>query len=81
MAISADAGAQRCTIMIPRRSLVDVCMVSTIQGMKGLSTPKIEGKFSLRASVTGQIVMDEVEVPKTALLPNISGFAVRTMPT
>lgn len=56
-------------------------MVATTQGMNGLSTPKIEGKFSLRASVTGQIVMDEVEVPKTALLPNIAGFAVRTMPT
>ena len=46
------------------------------QGMKGLSTPKIDGKFSLRASVTGQIVMEDVEVPAANLLPNISGFAV-----
>lgn len=34
------------------------------RGMKGLSTPKIEGKFSLRASITGEIVMDEVFVPE-----------------
>ena len=44
------------------------------KGMKGLSAPKIEGKFSLRASVTGQIVMEEVEVPEENLLPNVSGL-------
>lgn len=44
--------------------------------MKGLSTPKIEGKFSLRASVTGMIVMDEVEVPEENLLPKASGLSV-----
>jgi glutaryl-CoA dehydrogenase len=44
------------------------------KGAKGLSTPKIEGKLSLRASVTGQIAMDGVEVPETALLPNVSGL-------
>uniref|UniRef100_A0A3Q3ENA5 Glutaryl-CoA dehydrogenase, mitochondrial n=1 Tax=Labrus bergylta TaxID=56723 RepID=A0A3Q3ENA5_9LABR len=44
------------------------------RGMKGLSTPKIEGKFSLRASATGMIVMDEVEVPEENLLPNASGL-------
>lgn len=44
------------------------------KGMKGLSAPKIEGKFSLRASITGEIVMDNVEVPDTALLPNVSGL-------
>ncbi|RUO63755.1 acyl-CoA dehydrogenase [Pseudidiomarina insulisalsae] len=44
------------------------------QGMKGLSAPKIEGKFSLRASITGEIVMDNVEVPESALLPNVSGL-------
>uniref|UniRef100_A0A8D2ZKL4 Glutaryl-CoA dehydrogenase, mitochondrial n=1 Tax=Scophthalmus maximus TaxID=52904 RepID=A0A8D2ZKL4_SCOMX len=44
------------------------------RGMKGLSTPKIEGKFSLRASATGMIVMDEVEVPEENLLPKISGL-------
>ncbi|MDI3324080.1 acyl-CoA dehydrogenase [Pontibacterium granulatum] len=42
--------------------------------MPGLSTPKIEGKFSLRASVTGEIVMDEVIVPEASLLPNASGL-------
>ena len=41
--------------------------------MKGLSAPKIEGKLSLRASITGEIVMDEVEVPEADLLPNASG--------
>lgn len=45
------------------------------KGMRGLSAPKIGGKLSLRASVTGQIVMDEVEVPESALLPNVSGLA------
>lgn len=44
------------------------------KGMKGLSAPKIEGKLSLRASVTGEIVMDGVEVPDDALLPNVSGL-------
>lgn len=45
------------------------------KGMKGLSAPKIEGKFSLRASITGEIVMDEVFVPEENLLPNISGLS------
>ena len=40
----------------------------------GLSAPKIEGKLSLRASVTGEIVMDNVEVADEALLPNVSGL-------
>jgi glutaryl-CoA dehydrogenase len=40
------------------------------KGMKGLSAPKIEGKFSLRASVTGEVVMDEVFVPEENLLPS-----------
>jgi glutaryl-CoA dehydrogenase len=44
------------------------------KGMKGLSAPKIEGKFSLRASVTGQIVMEDVEIPEENLLPNVSGL-------
>jgi glutaryl-CoA dehydrogenase len=44
------------------------------KGMKGLSAPKIEGKFSLRASVTGEIVMDEVQVPEANLLPNVKGL-------
>ena len=42
--------------------------------MKGLSAPKIEGKFSLRTSVTGQVVMDEVTVPEENILPEISGL-------
>ena len=39
-----------------------------------LSTPKIEGKFSLRASVTGEIVMEDVFVPEENLLPNVQGL-------
>ncbi len=45
------------------------------KGMKGLAAPKIEGKFSLRASITGMIQMDEVFVPTENILPNISGLA------
>src|SRR3954447_15322913 len=44
------------------------------KGLKGLSAPKIEGKFSLRASATGEIVMDEVFVPEGNLLPNVKGL-------
>ena len=44
------------------------------KGMKGLSAPKIEGKFSLRASITGEIVMDDVPVPAENLLPNVTGL-------
>ena len=44
------------------------------KGMKGLSAPKIEGKLSLRASITGEIVMDNVEVGEEALLPNVAGL-------
>jgi glutaryl-CoA dehydrogenase len=43
--------------------------------MEGLRTPKIEGKFSLRASITGEIVMEDVYVPEANLLPNASGLA------
>lgn len=44
------------------------------KGMKGLSAPKIEGKLSLRASVTGEIVLDGVEVGEDALLPHVEGL-------
>jgi glutaryl-CoA dehydrogenase len=44
------------------------------KGMKGLSAPKIEGKLSLRASITGEISMVDVEVGEDALLPNVSGL-------
>jgi glutaryl-CoA dehydrogenase len=44
------------------------------RGMKGLTTPKIEGKFSLRASITGEIAMDEVFVPEANLLPKVKGL-------
>jgi glutaryl-CoA dehydrogenase len=44
------------------------------KGMPGLSAPKIEGKLALRASVTGEIVMDDVFVPEENLLPNVSGL-------
>ncbi|KIC49233.1 acyl-CoA dehydrogenase [Tateyamaria sp. ANG-S1] len=45
------------------------------KGMKGLNAPKIEGKFSLRASITGMIQMDDVFVPEENLLPQVSGLA------
>jgi len=45
------------------------------RSMKGFSTPKIEGKMSLRASVTGEIVLEDVEVPEENLLPNVKGLA------
>ena len=44
------------------------------KGMKGLSAPKIGGKLSLRASITGEIVMDDVIVPEENLLPNVQGL-------
>ena len=44
------------------------------KGMKGLTAPKIGMKLSLRASITGEIVMDEVEVGEDALLPNVAGL-------
>ncbi|NIJ32425.1 acyl-CoA dehydrogenase [Sphingomonas oligoaromativorans] len=44
------------------------------RGAKGFSTPKIEGKLSLRASITGEIVLDGVEVGEDALLPNVEGL-------
>src|ERR1700747_2072935 len=45
------------------------------RGTKGFSTPKIEGKLSLRASITGEIVLDGAVVPQENLLPNVSGLA------
>jgi glutaryl-CoA dehydrogenase len=45
------------------------------KGMEGLSAPKIEGKFSLRASITGEIVMDNVFVPSENMLPNVKGLS------
>ena len=45
------------------------------KGMAGLSAPKIEGKFSLRASITGEIVMDNVFVPAENMLPNAKGLS------
>lgn len=44
------------------------------KGMKGLSAPKIEGKLSLRASITGMVMMDEVEIGEDALLPEVEGL-------
>ncbi|WP_179504283.1 MULTISPECIES: acyl-CoA dehydrogenase [unclassified Sphingomonas] len=44
------------------------------KGMKGLSAPKIAGKISLRASITGQVVMEDVFVPEDALLPGVEGL-------
>ncbi len=45
------------------------------KGMKGLSAPKIEGKFSLRTSITGEVVMDKVHVPEENIFPDIAGLA------
>ena len=45
------------------------------RGTRGFSTPKIEGKMSLRASITGEIVLDDVHVPADAILPNAKGLA------
>jgi glutaryl-CoA dehydrogenase len=62
-------------VMIVWAKLDDVIRGFVLErGMKGLSTPKIEGKFSLRASVTGEIVMDEVFVPEANLLPGVTGL-------
>ena len=44
------------------------------RGTKGFSTPKIEGKLSLRAAVTGEIVLEDAEIPEANLLPNVSGL-------
>lgn len=52
-----------------------ICGFVLEKGMKGLSAPKIEGKFSLRASITGEIVMDEVFVPDENMFPEIRGLA------
>jgi glutaryl-CoA dehydrogenase len=45
------------------------------RGMKGFSTPKIEGKLSLRASITGEIVLEDVFIPEANILPNVRGLA------
>jgi glutaryl-CoA dehydrogenase len=45
------------------------------RGMEGFSTPKIEGKLSLRASVTGEIVLEDVFIPEANILPNVKGLA------
>jgi len=52
-----------------------ICGFVLEKGMKGLSAPKIEGKFSLRASITGEIVMDEVFVPEENMFPEVRGLA------
>ncbi|MCL4105287.1 UNVERIFIED_CONTAM: hypothetical protein GTU68_055418 [Idotea baltica] len=51
-----------------------ICGFVLEKGMKGLSAPKVGGKLSLRASVTGEIVMDGVDVSEDALLPNVEGL-------
>ena len=45
--------------------------------MAGLTAPKIEGKFALRASVTGSIFMDDVTVPEENILPHVTGLKVQ----
>ena len=44
------------------------------RGMEGFSTPTTHGKWSLRASATGELVFDQVKVPKENILPNVSGL-------
>lgn len=50
-------------------------IIDRSQSSQGLDTPKIEGKFSLRASTTGMILMDEIRVPAENLLPNVKGMS------
>ncbi|KAG8546379.1 hypothetical protein GDO81_012818 [Engystomops pustulosus] len=71
---------------ITNSPIADLCVVWAVcedgrvrgfiieRGTKGLSTPKIEGKFSLRASATGMILMEDVEIPEENLLPKVSGM-------
>jgi len=88
-AVKADGGyiLKGSKTWISNSPVADVCVVwaktedGIIRGFlierdtKGLSTPKIEGKFSLRASVTGEIVMDDCFVPAENLLPGAEGLA------
>lgn len=88
-AVKADGGyiLKGSKTWISNSPVAGVCVVwaktedGTIRGFlierdtKGLSTPKIEGKFSLRASVTGEIVMDDCFVPEENLLPGAEGLA------
>ena len=86
----ADPPPPHCTFRITNAPVAELCLVWAVceedrqirgflleRGMAGLSTPKIEGKFSLRASATGMIVMDDVEVPEENVLPGIKGLGVR----
>jgi glutaryl-CoA dehydrogenase len=47
--------------------------------MKGLECPPIKGKLSLRASITGMILMDDVQIPKENILPNVEGLKVNNL--
>jgi glutaryl-CoA dehydrogenase len=49
-------------------------LINRKENGKGLETPKIQGKFSLRASTTGMILMDNVEIPESNILPNVEGL-------
>ncbi|XP_075433604.1 glutaryl-CoA dehydrogenase, mitochondrial [Ascaphus truei] len=72
---------------ITNSPIADLCVVWAVcgdgkirgflveRGTKGLSTPKIEGKFSLRASATGMILLEDVEIPEENLLPHVTGLA------
>src|ERR1700690_1734045 len=71
---------------IPNAPVADVCVVwakldgkirgfLVERGTKGLSTPKIDGKLSLRASITGELVLDGAVVPEENILPNVAGLA------
>ena len=82
---STEGGRNRRKMWISNSPIADVFVVWETddgvirgfvleKGMEGLSAPKIEGKLALRASITGEIVMDDVYVPEENLLPNVSGL-------
>ena len=63
-------------MLLAKISTTLVLLLLLCQGMKGLTAPKIEGKFSLRASTTGMIFMDDVRVPKENMLPKAKGAPI-----
>jgi hypothetical protein len=58
------------------KKLFKVLILLTYKGMKGLECPPIKGKLSLRASTTGMILMDDVQLPKENILPGVEGLKV-----
>lgn len=71
----AAKGARKSSQSGPPASSIRGFLVE--RGARGLSTPVIDGKLSLRTSVTGQVVLEDVRVPATNILPGASGLSVR----